>query len=99
MSAKKIDPIDPDSPGGRAAAEALSQALAEITVAVWRRRAARDEPDSIPAERVTAEHIRPSHATPLTVVRRADWICNARDDEMAFGKGAKWTTSVLRKEF
>lgn len=33
-------PLDPASPAGIAAAEALSQALAEIQVAVWRRTAA-----------------------------------------------------------
>lgn len=38
---KPITPIDPNSAGGRAAAEALSQVLAEIQVAVWQRRAAR----------------------------------------------------------
>lgn len=37
---KKIVPLDPDSPAGKAAAEALSQALAEILVAVEQRRAA-----------------------------------------------------------
>ncbi|MEW2383344.1 hypothetical protein AB0873_14815 [Micromonospora sp. NPDC047707] len=37
----KVKPLDPDSPAGRAAAEALSQALAEIYVAVAQRRAAR----------------------------------------------------------
>ncbi|MFE7868808.1 hypothetical protein [Micromonospora sp. HUAS LYJ1] len=36
----KVAPIDPDSPGGRAAAEALSEVLAEIQVAIWRREAA-----------------------------------------------------------
>ncbi|MDG4798949.1 hypothetical protein [Micromonospora sp. WMMD980] len=36
----KVAPIDPDSPAGRAATEALSQALAEIQVAIWRRKAA-----------------------------------------------------------
>lgn len=36
----KVQPIDPDSPGGRAAAESFTQALAEILVAVWQRRAA-----------------------------------------------------------
>lgn len=36
----KVAPIDPDSPGGIAAAEALSQVLAEIQVAIWRRKAA-----------------------------------------------------------
>lgn len=35
---KAITPIDPNSPGGRAAAEALSEVLAEILVAIWRRR-------------------------------------------------------------
>lgn len=37
---KKVVPLEPDSPAGRAAAEALSQALAEIQVAIWRREAA-----------------------------------------------------------
>ena len=37
---RKVTPLDPDSPAGRAAAEALSQALAEIQVAIWRREAA-----------------------------------------------------------
>ena len=37
---RHIDPIDPDSPAGRAAAEALGQALAEIYVRIWQRRAA-----------------------------------------------------------
>lgn len=32
-----IVPLDPDSPEGRAAAEALSQVLAEIQLAIWRR--------------------------------------------------------------
>jgi hypothetical protein len=36
----KVEPLDPDSPAGHAAAEALSQVLAEIQVAIWRRRAA-----------------------------------------------------------
>ncbi|MEV1331509.1 hypothetical protein AB0J20_18250 [Micromonospora costi] len=35
---KEITPLDPDSPAGKAAAEALSQALAEIYVAIDRRR-------------------------------------------------------------
>ena len=39
----KVSPIDPDSPGGRAAAESLSQALAEIQVAIWRRKAAAEQ--------------------------------------------------------
>ena len=34
-----VEPLDPNSAEGRAAADALSQALAEIQVAVWRRRA------------------------------------------------------------
>lgn len=36
---KKPTALDPNTPEGRAAADALSQALAEIQVAVWRRRA------------------------------------------------------------
>lgn len=35
----RITPLDPDSPGGRAASESLSQALAEILVAIRRREA------------------------------------------------------------
>lgn len=34
-----VQPLDPDSPAGVAAAEAISQALAEIQVAIWRRTA------------------------------------------------------------
>lgn len=34
---KQIVPLDPDSPAGRAAAESLSQALAEIQVSIWQR--------------------------------------------------------------
>lgn len=37
---RRVKAIDPDSPGGKAAAEALSQVLAEIQVAIWRRQAA-----------------------------------------------------------
>lgn len=40
---KPVQPIDPSSEGGRAAAEALSQVLAEITVAAAQRRAAREQ--------------------------------------------------------
>lgn len=40
---KVVTPIDPESPGGRAAADALSQVLAEILVAKWHRRAAREQ--------------------------------------------------------
>lgn len=36
----QITPLDPDSDAGRAAAESMSQVLAEIQVAIWRRRAA-----------------------------------------------------------
>ncbi|RLK13291.1 hypothetical protein DER29_4308 [Micromonospora sp. M71_S20] len=36
---RRVEPIDPDSPGGKAAAEAMSQVLAEIQVAIWRREA------------------------------------------------------------
>ncbi|MEU5721563.1 hypothetical protein ABZ783_07050 [Micromonospora sp. NPDC047738] len=42
MTGKHIEPLDPDSPAGRAAAEAISQGLAEIQVAIWRREAARE---------------------------------------------------------
>ncbi|MFG3418712.1 hypothetical protein [Micromonospora sp. NPDC048063] len=42
-SRQPIKPIDPASEGGKAAAEALSQVLAEIQVAVWQRRAARQQ--------------------------------------------------------
>lgn len=35
---RQVVPLDPDSPAGRAAAESLSQALAEIQVAIWQRR-------------------------------------------------------------
>lgn len=35
-----VTPLDPDSPAGREAAERLSQVLAEIQLAIWRRRAA-----------------------------------------------------------
>jgi hypothetical protein len=34
-----VPPLDPDSDAGRQAAEALSQVLAEIQVAVWQREA------------------------------------------------------------
>lgn len=34
-----VQPLDPDTPAGRAAADAISQALAEIQVAVWQRAA------------------------------------------------------------
>ncbi|MEU4772928.1 hypothetical protein [Micromonospora sp. NPDC023644] len=37
---KQITALDPDSPAGQAAAESLSQALAEILLAVKRRRQA-----------------------------------------------------------
>lgn len=33
----RVTPIDPDTPAGRAAADALSQALAEIRFAIWQR--------------------------------------------------------------
>lgn len=46
---RAIEPIDPNSPGGRAAAEALSQVLAEITVAVRQRRAVREQYQSTAA--------------------------------------------------
>ncbi|MFI7203308.1 helix-turn-helix domain-containing protein [Micromonospora aurantiaca (nom. illeg.)] len=50
MTIRNVQPIDPDSPAGRAAAEALSQALAEIIVDVWQRRSiARTQPDGGPA--------------------------------------------------
>lgn len=39
----RVTPLDPDSPAGRAAAEALSQVLAEIQVAIWRRSVADPE--------------------------------------------------------
>jgi hypothetical protein len=39
----QITPLDPDSEAGRQAAEALSQVLAEIQVAIWRRKAAADQ--------------------------------------------------------
>lgn len=35
-----IGPLDPDSPAGQAATEALSQVLADIQVAIWQREAA-----------------------------------------------------------
>ncbi|WP_320069639.1 hypothetical protein [Micromonospora sp. RTGN7] len=38
--APRITPLDPDSEAGRQAAEAMSQVLAEIQVAIWRRKAA-----------------------------------------------------------
>lgn len=37
MSARAVQPLDPDTPAGRAAAEALSQTLADILVAIRRR--------------------------------------------------------------
>ncbi len=37
---KQVTPLDPNSPAGLAAAESLSQALAEIQVAIWQRRRA-----------------------------------------------------------
>lgn len=40
---KPITPIDPNSESGRAAAEAWGQVLAEIQVAVWQRRAERQQ--------------------------------------------------------
>ncbi|GAA2608420.1 hypothetical protein GCM10010399_44070 [Dactylosporangium fulvum] len=44
-----VTPLDPDSPAGRAAAESLSQALAEILVVVQRReRAAQVSPARCP---------------------------------------------------
>lgn len=36
-----ITPLDPNTDAGRAAAESLSQALAEIQVSIWQRRTAR----------------------------------------------------------
>ncbi|MGC5033036.1 hypothetical protein [Micromonospora sp. DT229] len=36
----QVQPIDPDSDAGRAAAAEMSQTLAEIQVAIWRRKAA-----------------------------------------------------------
>jgi hypothetical protein len=45
--ARRVTPLDPDSPAGRAAGESLSQALAEILVAVQRReRAAQTNTDT-----------------------------------------------------
>ncbi|SCL12832.1 hypothetical protein [Micromonospora inyonensis] len=35
-----VTPLDPASPEGQAAAEALSAVLADIQVAIWRRKAA-----------------------------------------------------------
>ena len=40
---RPIEPLDPNTDAGRAAAEAISQALAEIQVAVWRRKAERKD--------------------------------------------------------
>ena len=40
---KPIVPLDPNTDAGRAAAEAISQALAEIQVAIWRREAERKD--------------------------------------------------------
>lgn len=40
----RVTPLDPDSPAGRAAAESLSQALAEILVAIQRRERASQPP-------------------------------------------------------
>lgn len=34
---ERITPLNPESPAGREAAEAIEQTLAEIQVAVWRR--------------------------------------------------------------
>jgi hypothetical protein len=40
----RVAPLDPDSPAGRAASESLSQALAEILVAIQRRERAEQAP-------------------------------------------------------
>lgn len=37
---RRVTPLDPTSAAGIAAAEALNRALAEIQVAIWRRRTA-----------------------------------------------------------
>jgi len=37
---RRVTPLDPTSAAGIAAAEALNEVLAEIQVAIWRRRAA-----------------------------------------------------------
>jgi hypothetical protein len=36
---RPVSPLDPKTDAGRAAADSLSQALAEIQVAIWQRRA------------------------------------------------------------
>lgn len=41
----RVTPLDPDSPAGRAAGESLSQALAEILVAIERRERAGQAPN------------------------------------------------------
>lgn len=40
---RPIEPLDPNTDAGRAAEEAINQALAEIQVAIWRRKAAEQQ--------------------------------------------------------
>lgn len=64
MSAK-VAPLDPDSPAGIAAAEALTQTLAEIWVAIRRRNAAKVAAASASSEFRAALH--PEQTTCLAV--------------------------------
>ncbi|MGC1214127.1 MAG: hypothetical protein WA890_23070 [Micromonospora sp.] len=49
-----IPALDPNTDAGRAASEALSQALAEIQLAVWQRKTSADRPGAGPASSTSA---------------------------------------------